>query len=449
MPEFLRLLAPDEARELLLSSLKFHTAGSELIQTAGSLDRISAEDVLAPHPLPEFARSAVDGYALLAQDTYGASDSLPAYLKVMGEVPMGVSPPLVLAKGQCLVIHTGGVMPEGANAVVMLEHTQIARGDVLQAGTGVALVGAPAPRSGPQGTSAAEIEVLRAVAQGENVIQVGEDVATGQVVIQKGTRLRPAEIGGLMALGLTSLKVERKPRVGLISSGDEVIPPEQHPRRGQVRDVNAYALASAITKWGGEPAFFGIVPDQPSALEGTSRRALAACDCLVISAGSSASARDQTANVINALGSPGVLVHGINTRPGKPTILGACDGKAVLGLPGNPVSALVNAYLFVRPLIELLLGQAVDRPQPMVMADLTVNLASEAGREDWWPVRLKRDPSPSLAHEVHAGYAGWLAEPIFGRSNLIFLMAAADGLLRIPAEVTGLSAGAAAEVFLL
>src|SRR5581483_860073 len=377
MPEFLTLLPPDEARALLLSHLSAPKADSELISTDLSLGRVTAEDILAPHPLPEFPRSTVDGYAVRARDTFGASDSLPAYLNLIGEVPMGDAPAFQIQQSQCALIHTGGMLPDGADAVVMLEQTQIARSN--------------------------EIEIMRAIAEGENVIRVGEDVVAGTVILPRGRKMRPAEIGGLMALGITSVRVVTKIRVGLISSGDEIVNPSQRPRRGQVRDVNAYTLASLVTKSGGEAVMYGIVPDEKSALKETAARALRECDVAVITAGSSASTRDMTAEVIGSLGKPGVLVHGINTRPGKPTILGACDGKAVIGLPGNPVSALVNGYLFVAPVIEKLLGLPLDKPRPSVLARLTVNVSSQAGREDWIPVKLVNRKS-----EI----GNWDAEPI-------------------------------------
>ena len=206
-----------------------------------------------------------------------------------------------------------------------------------------------------------------------------------------------------------------------------------------------------VTKTGGDPILYGIVPDVRSDLEATTRRALNECDVVVITAGSSASTRDMTADVIASLGTPGVLVHGINTRPGKPTILGVCDGKAVIGLPGNPVSALVNGYLFVVPLIEKLLGET-PHPLPVIAAKLTVNLPSQAGREDWIPVKLT--PLVSSRHSLHfqrkwgETEGGWVAEPIFGKSNLIFTLTAADGLLRIPPDVTGYGAGEMAEIIL-
>ena len=427
MPEFLRLLPPDEARALLLSHLPGPITDSESISTVSSLGRVTAEDIIAPHALPEFPRSTMDGYAVRARDTFGATNSLPAYLNLVGEVPMGDVPSFDLQSGQCALIHTGGMLPDGADAVVMLEYIQIIHHGEEN-------------KNSVNSVVSDEIEIMRAVAEGENVIRIGEDVGEGTVILPRGRMMRPAEIGGLMALGIVRLNVIRKIRVGIISSGDEVIYPSQQPRRGQVRDVNAYTLFSLVMKSGGEGVLYGIVPDEVSALKEMASRALRECDVVLITAGSSASTRDMTAAVINSLGAPGALVHGINTRPGKPTILGVCDGKAVIGLPGNPVSALVNGYLFVVPVIEKLLGLPVDKPRPSLMARLTVNIASQAGREDWIPVKLVNRKSE---------FGNWNAEPIFGKSNLIFTLAAADGLLRIPPDATGISADEMVEVMLI
>lgn len=408
MTEFLTLLPPDSAREKLLSQLTA-LSRSTVIESESALGRVSAEDIFAPHPLPAFARTTVDGFAVRAQDTYGVSESLPGYLKLIGEVPMGSAPDFEIGPGQSAIIHTGGMLPKGADAALMLEYAQ-SLGD--------------------------EIETLKAVADGENILRAGEDVGEGQRVIRRGTRLRPAEIGGLMALGITSLRVANKVRVGIISSGDEVIPAGGKPRPGQVRDVNTHTLAALVAQSGGQPLPFGILRDDFGALQAAAAQALSECDVLLITAGSSASTRDMTADVINTLGPPGVLVHGINTRPGKPTILGLCDGKAVIGLPGNPVSALVNGYMLVVPLIEKLLGQ-LPRPRATLRATLAVNLASQSGREDWWPVRLRPEGG------------SFAADPIFGKSNLIFSLAAADGLLKIPPDVTGLVAGTVVEILLV
>ena len=425
MPEFLTLLPPDEARELLLSHLPAPIVDSETIDVTSSLGRVLAEDIVAPHPLPEFQRTTVDGYVVRASDTFGASDSLPAYLTLIGEVPMGDAPAFELGAGQCALIHTGGMLPAGADAAVMLEYTQSAHEN--------------------------EIEIFRAVADGENVIRVGEDVAEGQIVQAKGSLMRPAEIGGLMALGIMRVNVVRKIIVGLISTGDEVVHPSQSPRPGQVRDVNSFTLAALVEKSGGTAKVYGIVSDSFDALTAAATQALSECDMVLITAGSSASTRDMTAEVIRSLGEPGVLVHGINTRPGKPTILGVCNGQAVIGLPGNPVSALVNGYLFVVPVIENLLGM-LAKPRANLLARLTVNLPSQAGREDWWPVRLLRpEPIPAGADSTSFPEAGveYQADPIFGKSNLIFTLASADGLLRIHPDATGLSAGEMVEVILM
>jgi molybdopterin molybdotransferase len=426
MPEFLTLLPPDEARDLMLSHLLRDQPilDSESIDVISSLDRILAEDIHAPQPLPDFQRTTVDGYAVRASDTHGASDSLPTYLNLIGEVPMGDSPTFEIEQGQCALIHTGGMLPKASDAVVMLEYTQSAQEN--------------------------EIEIFRAVADGENVIRIGEDVAQGQLVLPKGTLVRPAEIGGLMALGIRSLRVAKRTQVGLISTGDEVIDPSQTPRPGQVRDINSYTLGALVEKSGGVAKRYGIISDQFEVLKEAAAKALSECDVVIITAGSSASTRDMTADVIRQLGEPGVLVHGINTRPGKPTILGVCNGKAVIGLPGNPVSALVNGYLFVIPVIEKLLG-ALPKPRATVQAELTVNLPSQAGREDWVPVKLLHSER-TLSERSEAkrrSKSEYQADPIFGKSNLIFTLASADGLLRIHPDATGLSAGEVVEVFLL
>jgi molybdopterin molybdotransferase len=414
MPEFLNLLPPAQALDLLLERLNPQTHVEE-ISSADALQRVLAAPVVATTPLPPFARTTVDGYAVRARDTYGASESLPAYLSLAGEVAMGAAPDLRLQMAQCVLIHTGGMLPVGADAVVMLENTQIAR--------------------------PGEVEVLKAVAVGENVIAEGEDVGIGDQVIPAGVSLRAAEIGGLMALGVTRVRVGRRPLVGILSSGDEIVPPQMETKPGQVRDVNAYTLSALVQEAGGIPQRFGIIPDRAEALRSAARRALAECDLLVITAGSSASTRDLTAQVIGELGAPGVLVHGVNVRPGKPTILAVCDGKAVFGLPGNPVSALVIASLFVTPVIRALQGECVPRPRARIPAILTVNLASQAGREDWIAVRLVEQPQAGKRPQFQA-------EPVFGKSNLIFTLARADGYVRIDPDATGLSAGDPVEVLL-
>ena len=409
MPEFLVLADPDQARREWLAAVT-HRVDAETLPVPDALGRVLAEDIAAAEPIPGFRRSTVDGYAVRAADTHGASESLPAYLTVVGEVPMGAAAPFALQPGQAALIHTGGMVPEGADAVVMLEYTQ-------------------ASREG-------EVEILRAVAVGENIIQVGEDVAAGQVIMPAGRRLRSPEVGGLMALGRTRVAVARRVRVGIISTGDEVVPPDAPLRPGQVRDVNSYTLSAVVQQWAGEPLRYGIVPDDEDALFAAAQKALAETDLVVITAGSSASTRDMTARVIDRLGKPGVLAHGLRTKPGKPTILGVAQGKPVVGLPGNPVSALVNTLWLVVPALERL-QNAQPRPWPRWRATLANHAPSEAGREEWIPVRLREEDGR------------FWADVVFYKSNLIFRLVEADGLIRVPADATGLAAGTEVDVFVL
>jgi molybdopterin molybdotransferase len=282
-----------------------------------------------------------------------------------------------------------------------------------------------------------ELEIYRAVAVGENVIQIGEDVKKGQLLLSSGDVIRPADLGGLMAFGFTDVEVVKQPSVGIISSGDEIIEPGAELLPGKVRDINAYTIGSLVERAGGREKQFGIVRDEAKLLFSTAQKAVKECDLVVITAGSSASARDITADVIDRLGKPGVIVHGVNIKPGKPTILGLCNDKPVIGLPGNPVSALVIAQLFVEPTIYHLLNRRIKQFKPTVPAKLKSNIASQAGREDWVAVRLLQSND------------GFLAEPIFGKSNLIFTLSKADGLICIEADATGLEAGSFVAVHLL
>ena len=404
MPEFLHLISPSAALEKTLKALpQSWAAGTEVISTGEAHGRVLAECVTAPHPLPPFPRSTVDGYAVQAKDTFGASGSLPAYLRLIGEILMGKSPTLEVRPGQAAQVHTGGAIPAGADAVVMLEDTQLIDGS--------------------------EIEVHRASGVGQNILLEGEDVQQGDIVLEPGTVLRPQEIGGLMALGMTSVSVAVSPRVGILSSGDEVVPPEMEPGPAQVRDINSHTLSAIIGRLGGKPILRGIVPDQHDALFEVVKQAHQEDDLIVITAGSSVSARDITGDVIQSLGEPGVLVHGISIKPGKPTILAIADDIPLIGLPGNPVSALVVGTLILAPLIRRFLGVQRVLPAPQVAARLSVNVVSQAGREDYLPVRLQESEE------------GTIAEPVFGRSNLIFTLVRADGLIHIPTDATGLSAG--------
>ncbi|MBN1679073.1 MAG: molybdopterin molybdotransferase MoeA [Anaerolineae bacterium] len=410
MPEFFNVLPPDEARARWLPRIS-HRVPDERIHTVDGLGRVTANPVTSPEALPAFRRSTVDGYAARAADTFGASSSLPAYLTLAGEILMGQAPALDINPAEAALIHTGGMLPESADAVVMIENTQ--------------------------SVSEHEIEVLRPVAPGENVIQVGEDIMPGAEILPAGHRIQPQDIGALLALGFSDdLAVRQQPRVSLFSTGDELVTPDtQHLRPGQIRNINSSTIRVLCFQAGADVYDHGIVPDDAEALYAALVETFAASDMLVVTAGSSVSARDITADTINRLGAPGVLVHGIAGRPGKPTILAVVDGKPVMGLPGNPVSAFVMFSLFGIPAIAHMMQAAAPR-RVSVQARVTVNVPSVAGREDYIPVRLtERDGER------------W-AEPMFGKSNLIFRLVGASGLLKVPLDQTGLREGAWGEVIL-
>jgi len=409
--ELFNVRAPSDALAILLAQLPASVA-VEAIPTRDALDRVLAEDVSSPGDLPTFRRSTMDGFAVRAADTFGATEGLPAYLELVDEVFMGQAPKVALGRGECVRIATGGMLPSGADAIVMVEQTQ-----------------AVGPRT---------IEALRPVAPGENVVQVGEDVRAGDPIISRGTSLRPQDLGGLLALGLTVVPVARRLRVAIVSGGDELVDPEAVPGPGQIRDINSYTLAALVRRGGHEPCLEGVFPDDYAPLQAAAAQALAQCDVVILSAGSSVSARDMTAQVVDSLGRPGVLVHGVSLKPGKPTILAVCDGKAVFGLPGNPVSCMVTYELFVAPTLAHLSG-AVVPPRRTVSARLARNIASAAGREDYIQVRL--EPRQDGGH-------GFDAVPVFGKSNLIFTLVHSAGMLKIPLDAGGLNAGADVEVVL-
>lgn len=411
MPELSAVHTPPEAWRRFLEHFRPQPR-LERVPVATALDRTLAADLVAPHDLPSFPRSTVDGYAVVARDTYGASANLPAYLDVVGEVPMGQPAAMALDEGQCAIVHTGGMLPADADAVVMVEHTQVAG------------------QANPASAQVALIEVMRPVAVGQNVIQVGEDIRRGDLVLPAGHRLRPQDIGGLAALGITEVPVAAGPRVAILSQGDEVVYPAEQPGPGQVRDINSYTLAALARRAGATPITYPIVPDRLEALQAAAAAALSEADVVVISAGSSVSVRDMTAEVIAGLGQPGILTHGLSVKPGKPTIVAVCAGKPVFGLPGNPVSAMVIFELLVTPAIRLLLGQRSDPfPANTLRARLARNIASTTGREDYVQVRLERRDGEL-----------W-AVPVFGKSNLIYTLIRAEGTVKIDLDSNGIAEG--------
>jgi molybdopterin molybdotransferase len=380
---------------------------AETVPLAQARDRVPAAAVTAPEPLPGFARSTVDGYAVRAADTYGVSEGLPGYLDVAGAVRMGAAPGVAVGPGTVVSIPTGGMLPPGADAVVMVEYTQEA-----MAGT---------------------IEVVRPVAPGEGVVRADEDAAPGADLVPAGRPLRAQDLGMLAAAGVTEVAVHARPRVTILSTGDEVVPADTAVLRpGQVRDATSAALAALVDEAGGVPVPGGIIPDDAARLEAALRAALDDSDLIVISAGSSVGARDETAAAVRRLGPPGIWCHGLAIRPGKPTLLAECAGIPVIGLPGNPRSALVIFRLIGMPLVRRVGGCIVPPAEPSVRARLGRDLASATGRLDVVQVRV----------------SGGVAVPVFGLSALLSVLTAADGYITVPEDATGLDAGTEVDVTL-
>jgi molybdopterin molybdotransferase len=377
----------------------------ESVPLADALHRVPAAVVPAVTPLPGFARSTVDGYAVRAADTFGASEGLPSYLDLVGAVRMGEAPTVTVRTGGAVAMPTGGALPEGADAVVMVEFTAE--------------------------TMPGTIEVTRPVAPGGGLVRADEDVAAGAALVPGGRPLRAPDLGLLAAAGITTVPVHARPRVVILSTGDEVVVPDTAALRpGQVRDATASALAGLVRDAGGDPVVAGIVSDEPGALEGRLRDVLDSADLVVVSAGSSVGARDETAGAVAALGD--IWCHGLAIKPGKPTLLAECSGVPVVGLPGNPLSALVVFRLVGVPLVWRLAGCATPPTEPSTRARLARDLPSAAGRLDVVQVALRDG----------------LAEPIFGPSALLSVLTRADGCVVVPEPATGLDAGADVEVTL-
>ena len=414
MPDsFLELMHLPEAVDLLLESLGDIDPAVEEVASAEALGRVLARDIVAPEDLPGFERSSMDGYAVRASDTFGASEGLPAYLELAGEVPMGAPAEIAVDPGQAVRISTGGVLPEGADAVVMVENTEL---------------------------SGATVEVVKGAAPGDNTVRPDEDVARGSLLSGKGQVLGPAQIGALAGLGIQNVRVFKRPLVAILATGDELVPTEKRPGPGQVRDVNTAALCAAVVRADCEARAYGIVEDDFDTLLATSRAALRECDALIISGGSSAGLRDLTVDVLRELGEPGVLAHGIYLKPGKPTLIAVCNGRPVLGLPGNPASALAVFREVMVPLLKRLAG---EEPGPtsivprVVEAVIERSVSSATGRLELVPVSLRLESGKLMA------------TPVLGKSSLIGTLARAHGQVRIPEGSEGLEAGERVTVELL
>lgn len=406
--DFMHVVSVDEA----LALIRKHIVPVRNVKEMGleeALGYVLAEDIIVNEDLPAFRRSTVDGYALRAHETVGASDALPAFFDVAFSVAMGKAPDRPLHPGEAAEIPTGGMLPEGTDAVVMLEHVEVL-GDVLN--------------------------VFRQVAPGENVIQKGEDYAMGSVALKQGTLLGPAQLALLAGLGESRVSIYEKPKLAILSTGDEIVPVATRPLPlGKVRDMNGYSLSALFKSWGAEVTYAGIIADDFSSYLQKAQTLLERHDGLVLSGASSVGQRDWSFAVLEALPASTILFHGLAIRPGKPTMLGISEGKPILGLPGHPASAMVIAYVIGRELLYTMSGNAFCSPV-RVYARLTRNLASQSGRTDYIRVRL-----------IHEDGVLW-AEPTLGKSGLIYTLAESDGLLRIPEEKEGFLRGEMAEVFL-
>lgn len=391
--------------ELLGHIPGFARTDTEVVSLAEAAGRILGCSRFADVDLPGFSRSVVDGYAVRAATTFGASESNPGYLVLKGRVEMGTSPSLTLDSGEAVHMPTGGMLPPGADAVVMVEHTE-ALDDTT-------------------------IEIHKSVAPGQNVIQQGEDFRKGELIVKQGCCIRPQEIGLLAAFGHNQVVVYRKPRIGIISTGDEIISVDEIPRLGQVRDVNTYTLSALVKAAGGIPLISGVVKDDYGALLDACTQAVQESDMLLLSGGSSVGTRDLTLDVFAALPDARILAHGVPISPGKPTILASIMNKPCWGLPGHVVSAMVVFDAVVRRFVDHLAGRSPHaRDRFTIPARLSRNLSSAQGRIDFVRVRLRREDGDL-----------W-ADPVLGKSGLINSMVNADGLIEVGMNTEGLDEGA-------
>ncbi|HEY2389438.1 MAG TPA: gephyrin-like molybdotransferase Glp [Candidatus Binatia bacterium] len=385
---------------------RFRPVGTELVAVEDLAGRVLARPVRAAIDVPHFARAYMDGYAVRAADTAGARDATPASLRVAGSVEMGAAAPGPVRRGQAMRIPTGGMLPTGADAVVMVEHTSEADGVV---------------------------RIVRAATPGQHVMRRGEDMRRGAVLFPAGHRCRAHDVGALAGIGVSRALVHRRPRVAVIATGSEIVPPDVTPGPGQVRSINQYSLRAMIADYGGAAIDCGVIPDHQAAIARVFRGALRRADLVLFSGGSSVGTKDLTPAVIKGERGARILVHGIRIKPGKPTVIARVGGKPVLGLPGHPVSALVVFEVFAAPLLRRLGGESEGdafTPHGRVPARLAAPLTSVEGRDDFVRVRL----------ELRDGE--WLAHPASGGSAEIASLVHSDGMVRVEAATLALPAGA-------
>jgi len=399
----LHVKTPEEVLALIESEFEA-VAATETVSLVHAMGRVLAEDITAAEYVPDFDRSTVDGYAVRARDTFGCSDAIPAILPVQGEVFMGRGAAFSLKPEECVAVPTGGAVPDGADSVVMVEYTE-------DYGDGT-------------------IGISKPTAPGQNMIFRGDDVFPGKVVLQKGRVLSSQDIGALAAIGRVQVPVAKELTVGVISTGDELVPPEETPNAGQVRDVNSPMLEAMLTVFGVNVINYGIVIDNEALLSEKVQQAVAECDAVLLSGGSSVGVKDAACRIIESMGS--LLLHGIAIKPGKPTILGKAGSKPLVGLPGHPVAAYFITKLFVLPLLSRLMGRKQETYT--TTARVTESIGANHGRAQYQCCRLERRDGVLYA------------APIRGKSGLITTLAGADGYFCIDRDCEGLPKGAEIQV---
>jgi putative molybdopterin biosynthesis protein len=412
--QFLEVVSAEEARRRFAACIDRSPLGAETVALAAALSRVLAADVVAPVDAPPFDRSNVDGFAVRATDTAGASDAAPRRLALNAEVvACGVEPAVEVEPGTATAIATGGVIPRGADAIVMIEHTELI-----------------------EDAAAPAIDVRRAVGSGQFVSYAGSDIARGETLLRKGARVGSREIGMLAACGLAEIGVVRRPRVAVLSTGDELVEPGQPLKPASVYDSNGAILAAAIVEAGGEPVPFGAFPDEEVALELAMRSALDVCDIVVLSGGTSKGAGDLSHRIVSRLGKPGILVHGVALKPGKPLCLAVIGDKPLVVLPGFPTSAIFTFHTFVAPVIRARAGLPPESART-VTARVPVRIASELGREEFVLVSLV------------SGEGGTIGFPSGKGSGAVTAFSQADGFFAIDALAAALDADSSAEVTLI
>ena len=395
--QFLEVVSPEEARARFEKHLDLMPLPAETVTLAEARMRVLAHDVVAAVDAPPFDRSNVDGFAVRAADTVGASDGNPKVLTLNTEViACGYSPAIAVAPGTCTAIATGGVIPRGADAVVMIEQTELVEG------------GPPA------------IELRRTAAPGQFVSYAGSDIARGETLLRRGTRIGAREIGMLAACGLDRIEVVRRPKIAVLSTGDELVEPGRPLKPAGVYDSNGAIIAAAVAEAGGEPFIFGAYPDDAAVLEKAVREALATNDMVVLSGGTSKGAGDLSHRVVSRLGKPGILVHGVALKPGKPLCLGAVGDKPIVVLPGFPTSAIFTFHAFVAPVIRARAGLPPEAAKT-TSARVPIRVASELGRKEFVLVSLIEGEQATIAFPTGKG------------SGAVTSFSQADGFLEIDA----------------